>query len=212
MMLLAVFAAGGLVAPATAGAQASGPGTGGAVARARAVIAQDNWKRVLMIGAHPDDEYTDLIALLARGQGVETAYLSLTRGEGGQNLIGSELGVALGLVRTEELLAARRIDGGRQFFTRAFDFGYSKTAEETFTFWPHDSLLLDVVRVIREFKPQVIVSVWSGTARDGHGHHTVAGIIAREAFAAAGDPARFPAAGPGVPGLEVLPRAVHPRT
>ncbi|MEO5825013.1 MAG: PIG-L family deacetylase [Gemmatimonadales bacterium] len=195
-MLLAALAAGGLVAPITATAQSSGPGTGGAVAQARALVAQGNWKRVLMIGAHPDDEYTDLIALLARGQGIETAYLSLTRGEGGQNLIGNELGVGLGLLRTDELLAARRIDGGRQFFTRAFDFGFSKTADETFAFWPHDSLLIDVVRVIRAYQPQVIVSVWSGTSRDGHGHHTVSGIIAREAFDVAADPARFPEAGP----------------
>ncbi|MBA2293333.1 MAG: PIG-L family deacetylase [Gemmatimonadales bacterium] len=195
-MLLAVVTAGGFLAPLCVGAQASGPGTGGAVAHARATVAEGNWKRVLMVGAHPDDEYNDLIALLARGRGIETAYLSLTRGEGGQNLIGNELGVALGLLRTEELIAARRIDGGRQFFTRAFDFGFSKTADETFRFWPHDSLLLDVVRVIRAFKPQVIVSVWSGTARDGHGHHTVAGMIAREAFDVAADPSRFPEAGP----------------
>lgn len=195
-ILLAGVAAGALVAPHIAAAQDSGPGTGGAMARARAIVAEGNWKRVLMIGAHPDDEYTDLIALLARGQGVETAYLSLTRGEGGQNLIGNELGVALGLLRTEELLAARRIDGGRQFFTRAFDFGFSKTAKETFRFWPREELLEDVVRVIRTFRPQVIVSVWSGTPRDGHGHHTVAGIIAREAFDVAADPARFPEAGP----------------
>ncbi len=191
-VLLAALAAGGFVAPITAAAQSSGPGTGGAVAHARSLVAQGNWKRVLMIGAHPDDEYTDLIALLARGQGIETAYLSLTRGEGGQNLIGNELGVALGLLRTEELLAARRVDGGRQFFTRAFDFGFSKTAEETFRFWPRDELLEDVVRVIRTFRPQVIVSVWSGTPRDGHGQHTVAGIVAREAFEAAGESGRFP--------------------
>ena len=97
--------------------------------------------RVLMIGAHPDDEDTQLIAWLARGRQVETAYLSLTRGDGGQNLIGNELGEALGAIRTEELLAARRLDGGRQFFTRAYDFGFSKTAEETYKHWDHESLL-----------------------------------------------------------------------
>ncbi|HJU74057.1 MAG TPA: PIG-L family deacetylase [Gemmatimonadaceae bacterium] len=148
--------------------------------------------RVLMIGAHPDDEDTQLIAWLARGRGVETAYLSLTRGEGGQNIIGSELGDALGIVRTEELLAARRIDGAQQFFTRAFDFGFSKTAEETFIRWPREDLLRQVVTIIRLFKPHVIVSVFSGTPRDGHGHHQVAGIIAREAYDVAADSARIP--------------------
>lgn len=148
--------------------------------------------RVLMIAAHPDDEDTRLIAWLSRGRGVETAYLSLTRGDGGQNLIGNELGDALGAIRTEELLAARRIDGGRQYFTRAFDFGFSKNAEETYKHWPHDSLLGDVVTVIRAYRPHVVVSVWSGTATDGHGHHTVAGLLAREAYDAAGDTVRFP--------------------
>jgi LmbE family N-acetylglucosaminyl deacetylase len=152
----------------------------------------DGIKRVLMIGAHPDDEDTALLAVLARGMGAQAAYLSLTRGEGGQNLIGPELGEGLGIVRTGELLAARRVDGGGQFFTRAFDFGYSKTAEETFGHWPRDSILSDVVWAIRVFRPQVIVSVFSGTPNDGHGQHQVAGILAREAFEAAGDPTRFP--------------------
>ena len=148
--------------------------------------------RVLMIAAHPDDEDTQLIAYLARGKRVETAYLSLTRGDGGQNLIGNELGESLGAIRTEELLAARRLDGGHQYFTRAFDFGFSKSAEETYKHWDHDSLLADVVTVIRSFRPQVIVSVWSGTPADGHGHHTVAGLISREAYDAAADTVRFP--------------------
>ncbi len=152
----------------------------------------DGIKRVLMIGAHPDDEDTALLAVLARGMGAQAAYLSLTRGEGGQNLIGPELGEGLGIVRTGELLAARRVDGGGQFFTRAFDFGYSKTAEETFGHWPRDSILGDVVWAIRVFRPQIVVSVFSGTPNDGHGQHQVAGILAREAFEAAGDPARFP--------------------
>src|SRR6476661_3625566 len=104
--------------------------------------------RVLIIGAHPDDEDTYLISWLARGRHVETAYLSLTRGEGGQNLIGNELGYALGQIRTEELLAARRIDGGHQYFTRAVDFGFSKTYAETDSLWPHDRLLKDVVTII----------------------------------------------------------------
>jgi LmbE family N-acetylglucosaminyl deacetylase len=150
--------------------------------------------RVLMIGAHPDDEDTQLITWLARGRGVETAYLSLTRGDGGQNLIGNELGEALGVIRTEELLAARQIDGGRQYFTRAYDFGFSKSAEETYRHWPKDSILADVVTVVRAFRPHVIVAVFSGTPRDGHGHHQVSGLLAREAFDVAGDTLRFPRA------------------
>ena len=148
--------------------------------------------RVLMIGAHPDDEDTQLITWLARGERVETAYLSLTRGDGGQNLIGNELGPALGMIRTEELLAARRVDGGRQYFTRAYDFGFSKSAEETFEHWDRELLLRDVVSVVRAFRPHIIVSVFSGTPRDGHGHHQVAGLLAREAFDVAADTGRLP--------------------
>ena len=148
--------------------------------------------RVLVIGAHPDDEDTQLITWLARGRHVETAYLSLTRGDGGQNLIGNELGEALGAIRTEELLAARRIDGGHQYFTRAYDFGFSKSAEETYKHWPKDSILRDVVSVVRDFRPHVIVAVFSGTPRDGHGHHQVSGLLAREAFDLAGDSIRMP--------------------
>ncbi|MFI5311089.1 MAG: PIG-L family deacetylase [Gemmatimonadales bacterium] len=148
--------------------------------------------RVLMIGAHPDDENTALIAFLARGRRVETAYLSLTRGDGGQNLLGNELGETLGAIRTEELLAARRLDGGRQYFTRAFDFGFSKTAEETFKHWERDSLLGDIVTVVRAFRPHIVVAVFSGTPADGHGHHQVSGILAREAYDVAGDTVRFP--------------------
>src|SRR5829696_3182588 len=150
--------------------------------------------RVLVIAAHPDDEDTQLITWLARGRHVETAYLSLTRGDGGQNLLGNELGDALGVIRTEELLAARRIDGGRQYFTRAYDFGFSKTSDEAFRHWPKDSILRDVVTAVRAFKPHVIVSMFSGTPRDGHGHHQAAGILAREAYDIAGDTARFPVA------------------
>ncbi len=150
-----------------------------------------HYKRVLMIGAHPDDEDTELLTILVRGMGAEAGYLSLNRGEGGQNLIGPELGEALGLLRTEELLAARRLDGARQYFTRAYDFGYSKTLEETWQHWPRDTILKDVVRIVRRFRPQIIVSIFSGTPRDGHGQHQAAGWAAQEAFRVAGDSTRF---------------------
>lgn len=165
---------------------------GGTVAAGLLLRQMNGVKRVLMIGAHPDDEDTSLLTALARGQGVQTAYLSLTRGEGGQNLIGPELWDGLGIIRTGELESARKLDGGIQFFSRAFDFGFSKTADETLTFWPHDEILKDVVWIIRKFRPQVVVTVFTGTPRDGHGNHQAAGILAREGFAAAGDPARFP--------------------
>jgi LmbE family N-acetylglucosaminyl deacetylase len=152
----------------------------------------DGVKRVLMIGAHPDDEDTSLLATLARGEGVETAYLSLTRGDGGQNLIGPELWEGLGVIRTGELEGARALDGGRQFFTRAFDYGFSKSAEEALDLWPREELLHDVTWVVRRFRPHVIVSVFTGTPQDGHGQHQAAGIMAREVFEAAGDPTRFP--------------------
>ncbi len=158
-----------------------------------------NTARVLMIAAHPDDEDNRLLAWLSRGRHVETAYLSLTRGEGGQNLIGNELGDALGVIRTEELLAARRVDGAHQYFTRAYDFGFSKSAAESFSHWPHDSLLGDVVTIVRAFRPHVIIAVFSGTPEDGHGQHQVSAILAREAYDVSGDTLRFPVAryGPG---------------
>ena len=149
-------------------------------------------KRVLVIGAHPDDEDTDLLTVLVRGMGAEAAYLSLNRGEGGQNLIGAELGEALGILRTEELLAARKLDGARQFFTRAYDFGYSKSLEDTWAHWPRDSVLKDVVRIVRRFQPQIIVTIFSGEPKDGHGQHQAAGWVAREAYRVAGDAGRFP--------------------
>lgn len=147
---------------------------------------------VLYVGAHPDDENTALLAYLARGRGVRTAYLSLTRGDGGQNLLGTEKGELLGLVRTQELLAARRVDGAEQFFTRAIDFGFSKSPEETLRIWGHDEVLSDVVWVIRRFRPDVIIARFPTTGEGGHGHHTASAILAGEAFDAAGDPARFP--------------------
>ena len=148
--------------------------------------------RVLWIAAHPDDEDTNLIAWLARGRNVETAYMSLTRGDGGQNLIGNELGEALGVIRTEELLAARRIDGAHQYFGREYDFGFSKSADETLRHWPRDSVLNDVMTVMRAFRPHIVITTFSGTPRDGHGHHQVSAIIAREAYERAADTVRFP--------------------
>src|ERR1700675_4300642 len=116
---------------------------------------------VLYIAAHPDDENTQVITYLARGRGYRTAYLSLTRGDGGQNLLGPQLGEALGVARTQELLAARRLDGGRQYFTRAKDFGYSKNSEETLGVWDRQAVLGDMVRVIREVRPDVIITRFS---------------------------------------------------
>ncbi len=145
-----------------------------------------------MIAAHPDDENTALLAYLARGRKVRTGYLSITRGEGGQNLIGAEQGDALGVIRTQELLAARRIDGAEQFFTRAIDFGFTKTPEETLDKWGREKILGDVVWVIRRFQPDVIILRFSGTPRDGHGQHQVSAILGKEAFTAAADPKRFP--------------------
>jgi LmbE family N-acetylglucosaminyl deacetylase len=155
--------------------------------------------RVLWIAAHPDDEDTNLIAWLARGRNVETAYMSLTRGDGGQNLIGNELGEALGVIRTEELLAARRIDGAHQYFGREYDFGFSKSADETLRHWPRDSVLNDVMTVMRAFRPHIVITTFSGTPRDGHGHHQVSAIIAREAYNLAADTVRFPVARFGRP-------------
>lgn len=146
---------------------------------------------VLYIAAHPDDENTRLIAYLANDRLYRTGYLSLTRGDGGQNLLGDEQGVELGLIRTQELLSARRIDGGEQFFSRAYDFGYSKNAEETFTKWNKQKLLADVVWVIRSFKPDVIVTRFPTTGEGGHGHHTASAILANEAFKAAADANQF---------------------
>ena len=147
---------------------------------------------VLMIAAHPDDENTALLAYLAKGRHLRTGYLSLTRGEGGQNLIGSEQGDLMGVIRTQELLAARRIDGGEQFFSRAIDFGFSKTADETLAKWGRDAVLGDAVWVIRKFRPDVVIFRFSGTPRDGHGHHQSSRILGQEAFTAAADPRRFP--------------------
>lgn len=156
--------------------------------------------RVLWIAAHPDDEDTQLLTWLSRSGRAEAAYLSLTRGDGGQNLISNELGEQLGIIRTGELLAARRVDGARQYFTRAYDFGFSKTAAETYSHWPKDSLLNDVVTVVRAFRPHIIMTTFSGTPRDGHGQHQVSAILAKEAYDfAAADTVRFPTRTFGTP-------------
>lgn len=146
----------------------------------------------LYIAAHPDDENTAMLAWLANDRLYRTAYLSLTRGDGGQNLIGEEKGALLGVIRTQELLAARRIDRAEQMFTRAIDFGYSKSAEETLRIWGHDEVLADVVWAIRKFQPDVIVTRFPPTADAGHGQHQASAMLAEEAFTAAADPARFP--------------------
>ncbi|MBU6122415.1 PIG-L family deacetylase [Hymenobacter siberiensis] len=147
---------------------------------------------VMYIAAHPDDENTRLIAYMANERLLETSYLSATRGDGGQNLIGPELREGLGVIRTQELLAARRLDGGRQFFTRANDFGFSKTSDETFRIWDKEQVLADMVWVIRQRRPDVLITRFPPDARAGHGHHQASAILAAEAFDAAGDPKRFP--------------------
>ena len=146
----------------------------------------------LYVGAHPDDENTAFLSWLSSGRLVRTAYLSLTRGDGGQNLIGSETGEQLGVIRTQELLAARRIDGAEQYFTRALDFGFSKGPDETLDIWGHDRILADVVWVIRRFRPDVIITRFATDGSGGHGHHTASAILAEQAFRAAADPARYP--------------------
>ena len=181
-----------------AGALLTGPISGGRAAEP--MTAQDTLRElrgfrelgsVLHVAAHPDDENTQLIAYLARGRGYRTAYLSLTRGDGGQNVIGPEFFEELGVIRTQELLAARRLDGGRQFFTRAIDFGFSKNPAETLRIWDRKAVVSDIVRVIRAFRPDVIITRFSPQG-GGHGHHTASAVLAVEAFRLAGDPGAFP--------------------
>jgi LmbE family N-acetylglucosaminyl deacetylase len=146
----------------------------------------------LYVAAHPDDENTALLAWLTHVRGMRAAYLSMTRGDGGQNLLGQELGPALGVIRTQELLAARRMDGAEQRFTRAVDFGFSKNSDETLAFWGHDSVLADVVWAIRSFRPDIVITRFPPDSTAGHGHHAASAILAGEAFTAAADPKRFP--------------------
>lgn len=148
--------------------------------------------KVLYLAAHPDDENTGLLSWLINEQNVETAYLSLTRGDGGQNLLGTEQGAALGLIRTHELLEARKLDGAQQFFTRAIDFGFSKNTDDTFKQWDADSITADVVWVIRKFRPDVIICRFPPTAAAGHGQHAASAVVAEKAFKAAADKTMFP--------------------
>ncbi|NLR57981.1 PIG-L family deacetylase [Chitinophaga polysaccharea] len=152
----------------------------------------DTLGSVLYVAAHPDDENTRLLGYLAKEKLYRTGYLSLTRGDGGQNLVGNEQSELLGLIRTQELLAARRIDGAEQFFTRAQDFGFSKNPQETFTIWDREKILGDVVYMIRKFQPDVIICRFPADSRAGHGHHTASAMLAAEAFTAAADPKRYP--------------------
>src|SRR6187401_1964347 len=147
---------------------------------------------VLYVAAHPDDENTRLITYFSKDKLYRTGYLSLTRGDGGQNLIGNEQGVELGLIRTQELLSARRMDGAEQFFSRAYDFGFSKNTEEALKVWDKEKILSDVVWVIRKFQPDVIITRFPQDNRAGHGHHSASAVLAVEAFTAAADPNRFP--------------------
>lgn len=156
------------------------------------LLKASNTASILYMAAHPDDENTRLISYFENKLHARTAYLSLTRGDGGQNLIGTEIGSAIGILRTQELLAARDIDGGEQFFTRAVDFGYSKSAEESFEKWGKENILRDAVWVIRKFRPDVIVTRFPPTNYAGHGHHEASAIVAEEAFELAADPNAFP--------------------
>src|ERR1700683_3268481 len=149
--------------------------------------------RLMQVVAHPDDEDGGMLTLEARGRGVSTLLMTLNRGEGGQNKIGSNLSDVLGVLRAEELLASDEYYGVQDRFSRVADFGFSKSAEETFAKWGgHDTALVDMVRVIRTFRPDVLVARFSGTPRDGHGHHQASSILTKEAFRAAADPKRFP--------------------
>ena len=189
VVALALYA--GLLAGWPGLGRADGPSAGAAILQQLRSFATTG--RVLYVAAHPDDENTRVITYLARGRGYRTAYLSLTRGDGGQNLLGPQFGEQLGVARTEELLAARRLDGGRQYFTRAKDFGFSKDYQDTLRVWDRQEVLADVVRVIRRFRPDVIVTRFAPQpgATFTHGHHTASALLALEAFKLAGDAKAF---------------------
>jgi len=192
---LSAIIAGSLgLAPATptAHAQVRSIYTNGAQGLVQVLRRLQTTASAMHTGAHPDDEDSALIARLARGDQARVAYLSLNRGEGGQNIISSDLFEALGVIRTEELLQARRLDGGDQFFTRTIDYGFTKTRAEAAAKWGEQNVLGDTVRVIRTFRPLVIISRFTGTPSDGHGHHQLAGYLTPLAFQAAADPAQFP--------------------
>ena len=188
----AAFCAAIAIATARLGAQTSP--TPSSVSWREAAAGIGTAARVLIIGAHPDDEDNALIAWLSLGRHVETAYLSLTRGENGMNVNHREAQMLLGMVRTAEVLAERRRDGAHQYFTRAYDFGHARNDSVAWDAWPRDSLLEDVVTVIRAFRPQVVISLFAGDTSDHDGQHQVAGDLARTAFAAAADSVRYPAA------------------
>ncbi|TVR80226.1 MAG: PIG-L family deacetylase [Chitinophagaceae bacterium] len=154
----------------------------------------NNLGSALHIAAHPDDENTRLITWLSKKRNIRTGYLSITRGDGGQNMIGTEIGTNLGIIRTQELIVAREIDGGHQFFTRAVDFGYSKTHEETMQFWDEDKVLEDMVYIIRKFRPDVLITRFPPKKYEfpTHGHHTASSVLAEQAFEMAGDSEAFP--------------------
>jgi LmbE family N-acetylglucosaminyl deacetylase len=189
---IAAWTAVALILGATAQSRAESPPASSGAEILEKLRAFQEMGSVLHVAAHPDDENTQLITYLARGRRVRTAYLSITRGDGGQNVLGGEFGPQLGLIRTHELLAARRLDGGKQFFTRAIDFGFSKDPAETLKIWDEQAVLSDVVRVIRTFRPDVIVTRFSPQASRTHGHHTASAILAVEAFKLSGDRTAFP--------------------
>ena len=183
------LAAGLLLVPGLPGARAA-PLTAGDILQELRSFRETG--SVLYVAAHPDDENNRLLPYLARGRALRTGYLSLTRGDGGQNLIGPELGEQLGVIRTQELLAARRIDGAQQFFTRARDFGFSKDSADTLRRWDRALVLADLVRVIRTFRPDVMITRFSPVPGTTHGHHTASAILAVEAYKLAGDPGAYP--------------------
>jgi LmbE family N-acetylglucosaminyl deacetylase len=181
-----------VLALAAAGIAAAAPDVPAPAAILRDLHSFSETGSVLYVAAHPDDENTQLITYFALGRSYRTAYLSLTRGDGGQNLLGPELGDLLGVIRTQELLSARGLDGGRQFFSRARDFGYSKDYRQTLTKWDHQGVLSDIVRVIRTFRPDIIVTRFPPEPTPTHGHHTASAALALEAFKLSGDPNAFP--------------------